>query len=138
MCVGNFQPLMPINWIRQIKSESDLFLYTRNLSNERWKPVFELKITFWSCVLVMWIHKWYYVVKKLVLNVHIKAFWYTKMLKIKVTKATSFFSSNIFYLEVFRIIYIPSTLVQLTLFISGVEFIYLKVYIFILFSYAFH
>ena len=66
---------MFINWICHTKSGSDLFLYTRN----RLKSVFEYKITFWICVLVLWIHKGYCVVKKLVWNVPIKAFWYTKL-----------------------------------------------------------
>ena len=35
------------------------------------KQVFEYKITFWICVLVLWIHKGYCVVKKLVWNVGI-------------------------------------------------------------------
>ena len=51
------------NWIRPTKSESDLVLYN------------------WICVLVLWIHKGYFVVKKLVLNVCVKAFWYTKWFK---------------------------------------------------------
>ena len=46
-----------------------------------WSPVFEYKITFWICVLVLWIHKGYCVVKKLVWNVRIKSFWYTKDLE---------------------------------------------------------
>ena len=43
--------------------------------NERLKPVFENKITFWIWVLVLWILKGYYLVK--MWNVRIKAFWYT-------------------------------------------------------------
>ena len=58
-----FLSLMLINWICQTKSESDLFLYTRNLSNELLKPVFEYKIPLWICVLVLSIHKGYCVVK---------------------------------------------------------------------------
>ena len=38
--------LMLINLICDTKSESGLFLYTRNHSNERLKQVFEYKITF--------------------------------------------------------------------------------------------
>jgi hypothetical protein len=34
VCVGNLQ------------SESDLFLYTKNIKNERLKPILEYKITF--------------------------------------------------------------------------------------------
>ena len=59
--------------------DSDLFLYAINLLNERLKPVFEYKITFWICVLLLWILKGYYVVKMLVWNVRIKAFWYTNI-----------------------------------------------------------
>ena len=43
-----------------------------------WNRFFLYKITFWICVLVLWIHKGYCVVKKLVWNVRIKAFLYTK------------------------------------------------------------
>ena len=32
MCVGNFEPLMPIISIRYTKSESNLFLYTMQKS----------------------------------------------------------------------------------------------------------
>ena len=45
-----------------------------------WKPVFEYKSPFEFEVPVLWIHKGYYVVKKLVWNVHIKAFWYAKVI----------------------------------------------------------
>ena len=65
------------NWICHAKSDSYLFLYTRNLWNESLKPALEYQITFWICVLVLWIHKGYWVVKKLVWNVRIKDFWYT-------------------------------------------------------------
>ena len=60
-------------------SESDLVLHTRNLKNERPKSVFEYILTFWICVLVLWIHKGYFVLKKLVWNVFIKAIWYTNI-----------------------------------------------------------
>ena len=53
-------------------------MYTRNLLNVRLKLVFKYKITFWICVLAVWIHKGYCVVKKMVWNVRIKAFCYTK------------------------------------------------------------
>ena len=36
------------------------------------------KIIFWICFLMLWIHKGYYVVIKLVWNVCIQAFWWTK------------------------------------------------------------
>ena len=71
---------MLINWICHTKPDWDSYLYTRNLLNECLKPGFEYKITFWICILGLWIHKGYYVVKKLVWNVRIKAFWYTKIL----------------------------------------------------------
>ena len=48
------------------------FLHTRNLRNSSFKPVFEYKITFWICVLMLGIHKGYCVVKTLVWNVRIK------------------------------------------------------------------
>ena len=70
-----------LNWSKIYIFDSDLFLYTRNLSNEHLKPVFEYKISFWIYVLVLWIHRGYYVVKKLVWNVRIKAFWYTNTIK---------------------------------------------------------
>ena len=41
--VGNSKPLMLINWIHHNKSESDLFLFSKNLKTERLKPVFEYK-----------------------------------------------------------------------------------------------
>ena len=63
-CVRNLLPLMLIDWFRHTKSVLDLFLYARNLYSERLKPVFECKITFWISVLVLWIHKGYYVIKK--------------------------------------------------------------------------
>ena len=66
--------LMLNHLIRHTKSEADLFFYTRNLWNERLTPVFEHKITFWTCVVVLWNHKGYCVIKKLVWNFRIKAF----------------------------------------------------------------
>ena len=78
VCIGNFKTFNAY-LIRHTKFESDFFLYTINLLNERFKPVFEYQITFWICVLVLSIHKGYCVVKILVRNVHIKAFWYTKI-----------------------------------------------------------
>ena len=79
---------MLINWIHHTKSESELFLYTRDLLNERLKPVFEYKIAFGINILVLWIHKGYFVVKNLMWNVRIKAFWYTKMFTLCVTSNT--------------------------------------------------
>ena len=72
---------MLINWLYITKSESDLFLYAINHQNERLKTVSDYKIVFLICVLVLWIHKGYCVVKKLVWNVCIKAFWYTNVFK---------------------------------------------------------
>ena len=46
-----------------------------------WIIVFEYKITSWICVLVLLIHKGYLVVKKMMWNVCIKAFLYTKLFK---------------------------------------------------------
>ena len=62
---------------KNIYCYSDLFFYTRKLYNKSFKPVFEYKITFWICVLAFWIHKSYFIVKKLVWNICIKAFWYS-------------------------------------------------------------
>ena len=70
---------MRINWICYTKSESN---YTRKLLNKCLKPVFEYKITFWISVLVLWIHKHYCVFKLLVWYFRIKAFWYTKIIKL--------------------------------------------------------
>ena len=42
--------------------------------------IFYYKITFWICVSVLWLHKGYYVVIKLVWNLCIKAFWYIKII----------------------------------------------------------
>ena len=75
--------------------DSDLFLLNRNLWNECLKPVFEYKISFWICVLVLWIHKGYCVVKKLVWDVRIKAFRYTNYFSIKIWYKRE--SSLIFY-----------------------------------------
>ena len=73
--------LMIIDWICHTKSESDLFCIPEIFKNERLKSVFEYKMTFWICVLVLWIHKGYFVVKNLVWNVRIKGFWYTNVFK---------------------------------------------------------
>ena len=64
-------------WVRFI------FAYLKSL-NRTFKTGFWAQITFWICVLVLWIHKGYCVVKKLVWNVRIKAFWYTKLYKISI------------------------------------------------------
>ena len=56
---------MLINGICHTKSESDFFCIPE---------------TFWICVVVLWIHKGYFVAKKLVWNVYTKAFWYTNLI----------------------------------------------------------
>ena len=53
---------------------NQIFLNIKKLSNERFNLVFEYKITFWNCVLELWIYKGYFVVKKLVKKVSIEAF----------------------------------------------------------------
>ena len=94
---------MLINWICHTKSESDLFLYQKSL-----KPV---KITFWICVLVLWIRKEYCLVKKLVWNFRIKQFnpicWRREVIfffqccflviKFQLLLKDSFFNQNIYY-----------------------------------------
>ena len=42
------------------------------------------------CVLVLWIQKGYFAVKKSVWNVHIKAFWYTKIIRKFLDKSSVF------------------------------------------------
>ena len=69
--VGNFSSIF-INCIRHTKSESDLLFIYQN---------FFVQITFWICVLALWIPTGYFEVKKLVCNVRIKAFWYTNGFK---------------------------------------------------------
>ena len=81
---------MLIDWNGHTKSESDLFLYTRNLENERLKPVFEIKIIFWICVLVLWIILLFFAVEKLVWNVCIKAFWHTSVSNVLVQNPRKF------------------------------------------------
>ena len=53
-----------------------IFVYQKSLK-QTLKSVFENKIIFWICVLVLWIPKGYCVVKKLGCNGRIKAFWHT-------------------------------------------------------------
>ena len=66
---------MLINWICHTKSETDLFLYTRNLKTNVKNQFLSTKSPL-NLVLVLWIHKGYYVLKRLVWNVRIKAFCY--------------------------------------------------------------
>ena len=68
---------MPINWIRHQTWVRFIFFYTRNLYNKRLNRFLSTKSPFWICVLVLWIRKGNCVVKKLLWNVRIKAFWYT-------------------------------------------------------------
>ena len=70
---------MCINWIQHTKSENFfLYLYENSL-----KPTFKIgvwyKITLRICMFVFWIHKGYFVVVKLILNVGIKVFLYTNI-----------------------------------------------------------
>ena len=50
--------------------DSESFLYTRNLTDERLKPGFGYTITFWICVLCCEFTK---------VNLEVKVFWYTKV-----------------------------------------------------------
>ena len=79
VCGRNSKPLMRINLICHNNSESDLFLYTRNLSNKLLKPVFEYKSTLETCVCVVNSQRLWRS-KKTVWNVCIKAFWYIKLI----------------------------------------------------------
>ena len=59
-----------------LQNLSKIYFYTcQKTLKRRFKTVFKYKITFWICVLVLWIHKC--IIKKMVWNVSIKAFWYT-------------------------------------------------------------
>ena len=60
-------------WLRLI------FVYKKSLT-ERFKPVFEYKVTVLISVFLYWIHKGYFVVKELVWNVCIKAFCYINII----------------------------------------------------------
>ena len=73
-----------INWIRHAKSEINLSLKLM------FKTGFWVQITFGICVLMLSIHKGYFVVKKMVWNVRIKAFWYAKHISYSFSKKTSF------------------------------------------------
>ena len=57
---------------------SDLFLYAYQKSlKQTFKQAFEYKITLGIFCFELCIHKGYFLLKKLVRNVRIKAFWYT-------------------------------------------------------------
>ena len=58
-------------WVRLI------FVYQKSLKLS-FKTGFQCKITFLIYFLALWTHRGYYIVKKLVWNVRIQAFWYTK------------------------------------------------------------
>ena len=68
-----------------------MLLYIRNLYDECLTPVFEYKITIWICVLVLWIHKEYIVVKNL-LKCSYWSFLFSKILYLlfKVWKISNF------------------------------------------------
>ena len=59
--------------------DSDLFLYTRIFKTNILNRVLSTKSPF-TFVFELWIHKGYFVVKKLAGNVRIKAFWYKKFI----------------------------------------------------------
>ena len=68
---------MFINWICHTNSKSDFFCIPEFLKRT-FKPVFWVQIIFWICVLVVWMHRGYFLFKRVVWYVCIKAFWYTK------------------------------------------------------------
>ena len=82
--VLNVRIIFSVSWKKKYIFESDLvwrmqliwvgftFVYQKSLK-QTLNPVCEYKITYWICVLVLWIHKGCNVVKKLVWNVRIKA-----------------------------------------------------------------
>ena len=71
--IFNLKCLLIIFFIQNL-SHFCFFVYQKSFKR-RFKPVFEYKITLGICVLALWNHKAYFVVKKLVRNVCIKAFW---------------------------------------------------------------
>ena len=66
---------MLISWIRLTKFEA-VFCILKIVSY--W--FLSIKSPFEICILVLWIHKSYFVVKKLMWNVRIKALWYTNII----------------------------------------------------------
>ena len=64
---------MHINWIRQTKSESDLYFKYKTLKLS-FKTVFLVQNNLLDSFVCMWIHKGWFVVKKLVLNDDVKTF----------------------------------------------------------------
>ena len=76
VCLGNFQPLL-IEFV--IPNLSRIYFYIPDIFKTNIKNRFlSTKNTLWIYVLVVLIHRGYCVVKKLVWNIRIKAFWYTK------------------------------------------------------------
>ena len=56
---------------------NNIFVHQKSLKGT-FKTGFWVQNHFWICVLLLWIPKGYFVFKKLVWNVRIEAFWYTK------------------------------------------------------------
>ena len=74
------------------KNECFRFIFVHQKSL---KPVFEYKIIFWICVLVLWIHRGFCEVKKLVWNVRIKAFWYIEIVCLQsISKLINLFAKS--------------------------------------------
>ena len=67
------------------------------------QTIFEYQINFRICLLKLWIHNGYFVFKKLVWNVRIKSFWFTKIIKVSLLWNIIFF----FYIinENFSLVY---------------------------------
>ena len=81
---NNMQKLLTKKWAYNIYFWLR-FIYVNQKSLKRTfkTSFFFYKITFWICVLlVLWIQKGYFVVKKLVRNVCNKAFWYTQIFQV--------------------------------------------------------
>ena len=93
--------LMLISWIHDTKSESYLYLKSLKYTIE---TGFWVQNHLWICVLELWIHKAYFVIKKLVWNVYIKAFLYTKIVKI-LNEKTLEFHLLLTFLTIMRIIF---------------------------------
>ena len=62
---------------------SDYILHTKSKSYIYKLFFFYYKIIFWINVCVLWIHKDNFIVEKLVWNIDIKVFWYTKLIMLK-------------------------------------------------------
>ena len=81
-----FLALNSYYWILHSKSESNLFFFKSEMfkTNDK-KQFMSTKSPFWICVLVLWIHKNYVLVKKLLWNVRNKVFWYTNIFYLRVS-----------------------------------------------------